>query len=101
MKRAKKTGLLVKHSNGVARTTQNKAAKQAVAVIRPLTANSLKDVLWETLLDIKTEQMLPSRGDAIAGQAREILRTVKTQMQVAAQSKRPLPMEVVEFSEKR
>jgi len=75
--------------------------KQAVTVIRPLTANSLKDVLWETLNDIKTEQMLPSRGDAIAGQAREILRTVKTQMQVAAQSKRPLPMEVVEFSEKR
>jgi hypothetical protein len=73
----------------------------AVAIVRPLTANSLKEVLWETLIDIKTEQMLPSRGDAIAGQAREILRTVKTQMQIAGQSKRSLPQEIIEFSEKR
>jgi hypothetical protein len=70
-------------------------------VIRPLTASSLKDILWETLNDIKTEQMLPSRGDAVAGQAREILRTVKTQMQIANQSKRPIPTEIIEFSEKR
>ncbi len=45
--------------------------------------------------------MLPSRGDAIAGQAREILRTVKIQMQIANQSKRPIPVEVIEFSEKK
>lgn len=75
--------------------------KGAVAIIRPLTASSLKDVLWETLNDIKTEQMLPSRGDSVAGQAREILRTVKTQMQIAGQSKRPIPTEIIEFSEKR
>jgi hypothetical protein len=77
------------------------AQKNVTAVIRPLTANSLKDVLWETLIDIKTDQMLPSRGDAIAAQAREILRTVKTQMQIANQAKRALPIEVVEFSECR
>jgi len=45
--------------------------------------------------------MLPSRGDAIAGQAREILRTVKTQMQIASQSRRQIPTEIIEFSEKR
>ncbi len=61
----------------------------------------MKDVLWETLIDIKQETMLPSRGDAIAGQAREILRTVKIQMQIANQSKRPIPVEVIEFSEKK
>ncbi len=97
MKPAKKTARLAKSSNAVAKTTQTRA----VTVIRPLTANSLKDILWETLNDIKTEQMLPSRGDAVAGQAREILRTVKTQMQIAGQSKRPIPMEIIEFSEKR
>jgi hypothetical protein len=70
-------------------------------VIRPLTANSLKDILWETLVDIKTEQMLPSRGDAIAAQAREILRTVKVQLQVAGQAKRAVPQEIIDFSEKR
>lgn len=70
-------------------------------MIRPLTANSLKDILWETLVDIKTEQMLPSRGDAIAAQAREILRTVKVQLQVAGQAKRAVPQEIIDFSEKR
>lgn len=69
--------------------------------MRPLTANSLKDVLWETLNDLKTNQMPAASGDAIAAQAREILRTVRTQMQIAGQSKRGLPIEIVEFSEKR
>ena len=97
MKHAKKTTPAIKRRNAVARTAQ----RHAVTVIRPLTASSLKDVLWETLNDIKTEQMLPSRGDAVAGQAREILRTIKTQMQIAGQSKRPIPTEIIEFSEKR
>jgi hypothetical protein len=95
MKSAKKTVAMRKHKNGVAKT------QGAVAIIRPLTASSLKDVLWETLNDIKTEQMLPSRGDSIAGQAREILRTVKTQLQISGQSKRPIPPEIIEFSERR
>lgn len=96
MKSVKKTKPSANRKNAVVPTR-----KQAVTVIRPLTANSLKEILWETLQDIKTEQMLPSRGDAIAGQAREILRTVKTQMQIAGQSKRPIPTEIIEFSERR
>jgi len=97
MKPVRKMAHSTKSSHAVAKTTRT----QAVTVIRSLTANSLKDVLWETLNDIKTEQMLPSRGDAIAGQAREILRTVKTQMQIASQSRRQIPTEIIEFSEKR
>lgn len=97
MRPARKTARSAKPSNAVVKTTRT----QAVTVIRPLTASSLKDILWETLNDIKTEQMLPSRGDAVAGQAREILRTVKTQMQISSQSKRPIPTEIIGFSEKR
>ncbi len=97
MKSVKKKVRSANHNNAVAGTER----KAAVAVIRPLTASGLKEVLWETLNDIKTEQMLPSRGDAVAGQAREILRTIKTQMQISAQSKRPIPTEIIEFSEKR
>jgi hypothetical protein len=70
-------------------------------VIRPLTASSLKNILWETLCDVKTEQMLPNRADAIAAQSREILRTIKTQLQIAGQSKRGVPQEIIEFSERR
>lgn len=74
---------------------------QAVTVIRPLTASSLKDILWETLTDLKQENMLPNRADAIAAQSREILRTIKTQMQIAGQAKRQIPTEIIEFSERR
>jgi len=78
-----------------------RSSKNAVTVIRPLTASSLKDILWETLNDVKTEQMLPNRADAIAAQSREILRTIKTQLQVSSQAKRGVPTEIIEFSERR
>lgn len=89
-----------------ARTNRNgvsakRAKAQAVTVIRPLTASSLKDILWETLTDLKTEQMMPNRADAIAAQSREILRTIKVQLQVAGQAKRGVPQEIIEFSERR
>lgn len=64
-----------------------------------LTATNLKSVLWKTLNDIRDEHMQPGQGDAIACQAREILRTVKVQLQVASQTNRPVPSEVVGFSE--
>lgn len=79
---------------GLARATGN-----AVTIIRPLSASGLKNILWETLIDLKHDNILPNRADAIAAQSREILRTVKTQMQVAGQAKRPLPQEIIEFSE--
>lgn len=65
-----------------------------------LSAVALKDVLWETLNEIKSDSMLPAQGDAIAAQAREILRTVKVQLQIVGQSKRSVPLEVIEFAEK-
>lgn len=64
-----------------------------------LTASNLKNTLWDTLNDIRDEKMQPGQGDAIACQAREILRTVKVQLQVAAQTNRKVPSEVIDFSE--
>jgi hypothetical protein len=68
--------------------------------MKELTATNLKTALWEALNSIKTNDMLPAQGDAIAAQGREILRTVKVQLQVAQQSKRSIPAEVIAFSEK-
>jgi len=68
--------------------------------MKDLTATNLKQALWETLNNIKDDSMLPAQGDAIAGQAREILRTVKVQLQIAAQSKRNIATEVIDFAEK-
>jgi hypothetical protein len=65
-----------------------------------LSAVNLKNALWETLKSIKSDEMQPAQGDAIASQAREILRTVKVQLQVAAQSKRNVPTEILDFVEK-
>lgn len=65
-----------------------------------LSAVNLKKALWETLQDIKTDKMQANQGDAIASQAREILRTVKVQLQIAGHTKRSVPVEVIEFAEK-
>lgn len=65
-----------------------------------LTAVNLKDALWQTLQAIKDNTMQPNQGDAIAAQAREILRTVKVQLQIAGQTKRPVAAEVITFAEK-
>lgn len=66
--------------------------------MQPLTAETLKSALWETLLAVKAEKMLPNRADAIATQAREILRTVKVQLQILGQTKQAVPAEIAEFS---
>ena len=65
-----------------------------------LTAANLKQALWETLDKVKTGAMQPAEGDAVATQAREILRTTQTQLRIAQQSKRQIPAEVISFSEK-
>jgi hypothetical protein len=81
------------------RALATKARKQPVTVIGPLRASSLRDVLWETLNDVRTNQMQPNRADAIATQAREILRTVKTQLNVASVARRGIPSDLIKFSE--
>lgn len=65
-----------------------------------LTATNLKNALWETLGAIKDGSIQPNQGDAIASQAREILRTVKVQLQVTQQAKRSVPADVIQFAEK-
>jgi hypothetical protein len=73
--------------------------RRAVTVIPALKASTLKDVLWETLIDLRGNEMPANRADAIAAQAREILRTVKTQLQVTNAAKRPVPQRIIDFAE--
>lgn len=104
MKSATKTAKRTKPSVANGKGSKKNAVatrRAAVQVIRPLTASSLKDVLWETLTDLKHENILPNRADAIAAQSREILRTIKVQLQVAGAAKRGVPQEIIEFSERR
>lgn len=64
-----------------------------------LCATALKSALWETLNMVKEDKMDAGRADAIASQAREILRTTNTQLRVAQQAKRPVSADVIKFSE--
>jgi adenylate kinase len=64
-----------------------------------LNAINLKNSLWETLQDLKSGKVQYTDADAIASQAREILRTTNTQIKIAQASNRGLPKEVISFSE--
>ena len=48
----------------------------------PLTSKNLKNTLWETLNEIKDGELEPSKGSAIAYQAREIVRTINTELRI-------------------
>lgn len=64
-----------------------------------LNAEQLKDALWDSLKSVKNGQMQPAVGDSVATLGREILRTVKVQLQVANQTKRSVAQEVIDFAE--
>ena len=95
MKSAAKTALSTKPKRAVARRTQ----KASVTVIGPLKASVLRDVLWETLLDVRSNNIQANRADAVATQAREIVRTVKTQLQITNAAKRSVPQDIIAFAE--
>lgn len=95
MKSGKQTALSTKRSRAVAKRAQ----KASVTVIGPLKASVLRDVLWETLLDVRANNIQANRADAVATQAREILRTVKTQLQITNAAKRAVPQDIIAFAE--
>jgi hypothetical protein len=65
-----------------------------------LNAGSLKAALWDTLKDLRANNIQPGHADSVASQAREILRTVRTQLMVTQQAKRPVPVDCINFAEK-
>ena len=69
--------------------------------MKDLTAKNLKETLWETLNAVKDDNLSCGNADAIASQAREILRTANTQLRIAGQSKRNVPTELIDFSESK
>ncbi len=63
-----------------------------------LNAVSLKAELWTTLQNVKNGKITAATGDVIASQAREILRTVRTQLAIFAQAGDGVSSEVCEFA---
>ena len=63
-----------------------------------LNAVTLKKQLWETLHAIKTGDMDAATGDAIASQAREILRATKTQLSIIDKARLDFTDELKQFA---
>lgn len=74
-------------------------AKSVKTEPQGLSATNLKNVLWQTLNKVKDGEMEAGAADSIATQSREIMRTINVQLQVARQTKRQVPMEIIDFSE--
>lgn len=68
---------------------------------KKLTATNLKNELWDTLLKVKDQSIEPGQADAIASQAREILRATKVQLQITSMSKREVSAELISFNEEK
>lgn len=56
-----------------------------------LSGNNLKRELWRALLGVKEKRITPEAANAIAATAREILRVVKLEMDIAYKSDQRIP----------
>ena len=63
-----------------------------------LDAVTLKDALWDTLQKVKAGKITAGGGDAVAAQAREILRTVRAQLAVLGQAGKAVTKEMIDFA---
>lgn len=50
---------------------------------KELTANNLKQSLWDTLQGVQAKEVDPKHANAIASQSREIMRVVRAEIQIA------------------
>ena len=65
---------------------------------KTLTAENLKETLWDTLNELKDGKMATKDADAIACQAREIVRTTNVQLRVLSQAKEQVTSKMVNFA---
>lgn len=63
-----------------------------------LNATNLKNALWDTLNKLQEGKIEAGHADSIASQAREILRTIKIQLDISKDSKRDVSADVVGFN---
>ncbi len=63
-----------------------------------LTGETLKQALWETLYDLRNNETDYATADSVAGQAREILRTTRTQLAICRQAKVATPANLIRFA---
>lgn len=65
---------------------------------KALSAVAMREVLWDTMNEVKGGKLEPATADAVAAQSREILRSVKIQLAVLGQAKKSVTSELVKFA---
>lgn len=65
---------------------------------KQLNASTLREVLWDTLNQVKAGKLDAPTADAVASQSREILRSIKIQLAVLGQAKENVTGELIEFA---
>ena len=63
-----------------------------------LSAVTLRNALWTTLNEIKSNKLDPATADAIAAQSREILRSIKVQLSILSHAKQGVTNELMDFA---
>ena len=64
-----------------------------------LNAKNLKEKLWNNLQGIEDGSIQMNQADAMAGQAREILKTIRTELEITKQSGQAVSGKLKEFPE--
>ena len=66
--------------------------------LEKLTGKNLKNQLWGTLHGIRSGEVTASDADAVASQAREILRTCRTELCILNQARKNVSDSLIEFA---
>ena len=64
-----------------------------------LSAKSLKDILWYNIRGIRDGSVQSTQADSMAAQAREILKTIRTELEINKQSGMPVSETLKSFPE--
>lgn len=49
-----------------------------------LSAKNMKEMLWQTMQEVRSKKITPKAAQAVASQSREIIRIVRIELQVAS-----------------
>lgn len=65
---------------------------------KKLTAENLKETLWNTLNQVKSGKLESEEAHAISAQSREIMRVIHAQVLISKVSQKELPKELKSFA---
>jgi len=76
---------------------KNKPKSKPVA-LEILNAKNLKNILWETLLGVKSGSVEVGVADAIASQSREIVRVIKSQQSILIHASKKVTADLLDYA---